>query len=79
MFEYLDNRLSGCISLFVIGIISVWYMKPKFLFQYDYENGETVIKTKTLHIGSFEVNLFGVCAVVIAIFVYYLCALIQYS
>jgi hypothetical protein len=76
MFEALDNRLSGCISLFMITVISIWYIKPRILFSYD---NPDEVRTKTLQIGSFEVNMFGMCAVIIAIFIYYVCALIQYS
>lgn len=72
MLEFLDNRLGGCLALFILMVLSVWYISPSLFFD---EEGNS----KSLYIGNFSVNRFGVCVIVSAILVYYLYALIRYS
>lgn len=72
MLDFLDNRIAGCIALFILLSVSVWYIKPKILFD---EDG----KSNTLEIGSFNVNMFGVSVIIISIIVYYFYAMIRYN
>ena len=72
MLEFLENRLGGCLALFILIALSLWYLSPELLFE---EDGNT----KSLDIGNFSVNRFGICIIIISIFVYYIYALIRYS
>lgn len=72
MLEVFDNRLGGCLSLFILSVLSIWYISPTIFF-----DGEG--NTKSLDIGNFNINRFGMCVVIIAILVYYVYALITYS
>ena len=72
MVQFLDNRLGGCLALFILVVLSVWYISPNLLFD---EEGNS----KSLYIGNFHVNRFGMCIIIIAIMVYYMYALIRYS
>ena len=71
MLDILDNRLAGCIALFVILVLSLWYIKPRFMF--DVENNP-----RYLMVGNYEVNSFGLCVISISIFVYYIYAMVRY-
>ena len=72
MLEVFDNKLGGCLTLFILSVLSIWYISPNIFFD---EKGNS----KSLDIGNFNVNRFGVCVVIIAILVYYVYALIRYS
>jgi len=72
MLDILDNKLGGCLALFILIVISVWYVSPRFFFD---ENGES----KTLYIGNFNINRYGVFVVVVSILSYYCYAMIRYS
>lgn len=70
--NFLDNQIGGCIALFITITLSIWYVKPRLIFN---EDGNA----NTLDIGSFNVNLFGIFIVFIAIIVYYVYAMIRYN
>jgi hypothetical protein len=72
LFDFLDNRLGGCIALFVLTTLSLWYIKPKIIFD---ENDNA----RYLHIGDFSVSAFGISIIMTAIIVYYIYALIRYN
>jgi len=68
--EFIDNKLSGCLFVFVMLVSIVWYMKPRIFF---HEDG--TIRNISDNIDGLNVSLFGVYVIVIAILVYYVYAL----
>lgn len=72
MLDFLDNNIAGCISLFVIIILSVWYFKPH-LFK-DEDN-----QFKSINVGSYQITVLGLTTIIVAVFVYYLFAIIRYN
>ena len=72
MLQILDNKLGGCLVLFVLIVFTIWSISPSIFFDDDGT-------AKNLYIGSFSVNRFGVCVVVVSILIYYFYAVIKYS
>ncbi len=72
MLDFLDNRLGGCVALFILIVVGMWYTKPKILFDEEYNS-------KYLAVGSFNINMFGVCVIIASILVYYMYAMIRYN
>jgi hypothetical protein len=72
MLEFLDNQIAGCIALFILVTVSLWYIKPRLIFNDEGEVNE-------LYIGNYHINIFGVCVIFIAIIVYYFYAMIRYN
>lgn len=72
--------LDYCILLFSLIIIGIWFFKPKILFSKKENNDENnkEYEPKTFTIANVEINMFAVTTLVLAIFTYYVFAVVCY-
>lgn len=68
--DFVDNKLGGCLFVFVMLVSMMWYMKPRIFFHSD-----GTVKSMSENIDGLNISLFGIYVIVVAIVVYYVYAL----